>query len=357
MKQRTFHRVKGYIPNFQENAIYLIPSEKYFYQQRLEGDLLTIKTAAVGDKFPEWDDQIYQSWKQTIEKGKKITIRICQQPVATNFSLVQVEDGKRVFSEKVADGEYGYEEGKWVVVQQPNASHLSVLQTLANHIEEMPFFHALFVSLQNYYIDQLESSKKAIEASQKELRKLNLTTEELRILEDENNPVRQAMDEMMTDERSSKMREDINYLGELIYQQYLNKKGAKYKYVAPDGEQSYDFEIIEESGKSIYVDVRTTLYALEDQTAPFYLRCAQNVFMQQHPKADYRVVRISLKDLNLKQSLEDITNLHGKEADPYTNPHLKNGLEKMVQNYWKYRTLQNFEANSPEFGVQITKIS
>ena len=45
--------------------------------------------------------------------------------------------------------------------------------------------------------------------------------------------------------------------------------------------------------------------------------------MQKHPDSKYHIVRISLNDLNLKRSYEELRDTYGKEANPMENPRLK----------------------------------
>ena len=133
-------------------------------------------------------------------------------------------------------------------------------------------------------------------------------------------------------------KEDIERLTEkkdkLIYSHYLeNKKlvkGKDFIHAALEGIGEYDFEVKTEK---MYVDVKTTLYSLKDGTAPFYLHRSQNVFMQKHPDSKYHIVRISLIDLNLKKSYEE--------------------LRDMAEKYWRGAQIEEFDALSPEYAIRI----
>ena len=117
-----------------------------------------------------------------------------------------------------------------------------------------------------------------------------------------------------------------------------------------EGVGEYDFEIKPEK---MFVDVKTTLYSLKDGTAPFYLHRSQNVFMQKHPDSKYHIVRISLNDLNLKRSYEELRDTYGKEANPMENPRLKKRCEDVAKKYWRGARIEEFDALSPEYAIRI----
>ena len=103
----------------------------------------------------------------------------------------------------------------------------------------------------------------------------------------------------------------------------------------------------------MFVDVKTTLYSLKDGTAPFYLHRSQNVFMQKHPDSKYHIVRISLIDLNLKKSYEELRDTYGKDANPQENPRLKKRCEDVAKRYWRGAKIEEFDALSPEYAIRI----
>ena len=143
------------------------------------------------------------------------------------------------------------------------------------------------------------------------------------------------------------MRQTIGFIGELIYGHYLENKSKDFVHAALEGVGEYDFEV---KTDNIYVDVKTTLYSLKDGTAPFYLHRSQNVFMQKHPNAKYHIVRISLIDLNLKKSYEELRDTYGKDANPMENEHLRKRCEQIAKRYWKaarIEELMHFHQNMP----------
>ena len=184
-----------------------------------------------------------------------------------------------------------------------------------------------------------------------------LEKEDIERLAEKKDKLMQMMDDLAEaeeEEKESQVRQTIGFIGELIYSHYLeNKKLVKdqdFVHAALDGVGEYDFEI---KAEKMYVDVKTTLYSLKDGTAPFYLHRSQNVFMQKHPDSKYHIVRISLIDLNLKKSYEELRDTYGKEANPLENPHLRKRCEDVAKRYWRGAQIEEFDALSPEYAIRI----
>ena len=300
-----------------------------------------------------------------------------------------------------------------VVIQQPNPEELSVMKTIAKHIGSMGFFKEPFIALQSLYIDNLEllqnsaqngngsgegSSNLSLDKSDlneeqaqealnnitvetaENLDKINdltkqMNSDDLDKLKEAADPIKELIDELDKDElqrlaekkdkimqmlddlgeaeeeeKESQVRQTIGFIGELIYSHYLENKKKDFTHAALEGVGEYDFEI--KSDKT-YVDVKTTLYSLKDGTAPFYLHRSQNVFMQKHPDSKYHIVRISLNDLNLRKSYEDVRDTYGKDANPLENPNLRRRCEQIAKKYWKGAKIEEFDALSPEYSIRM----
>lgn len=184
-----------------------------------------------------------------------------------------------------------------------------------------------------------------------------LEKEDIERLAEKKDKLMQMMDDLAEaeeEEKESQVRQTIGFIGELIYSHYLeNKNLVKDKdfiHAALDGVGEYDFEVKTEK---MYIDVKTTLYSLKDGTAPFYLHRSQNVFMQKHPDSKYHIVRISLIDLNLKKSYEELRDTYGKDANPLENPHLRKRCEAVAKRYWRGAKIEEFDALSPEYAIRI----
>ena len=373
----------------------------------------SVQTFVDIQNFPEHDDPVYHMWRQ-MKESNGITIHTSTEPIAMNFNIMTSNNS--VFADKINDSELGYEPGKRVVVQQPNNEGLTLMKTIAKHISNMEFFKEPFIALQALYVDQWEllqqgenetgegngksnidltNSSLNEEQAQEALNKISAETadnidqvnnitkqmngEELEKLNDVAEPIKELMDglekedierlaenknklmQMLDDlaeaeeeEKESQVRQTIGFIGELIYGHYLEHKKLKrdqdFVHAALEGIGDYDFEI---KSEQLFVDVKTTLYSLKDGTAPFYLHRSQNLFMQKHPDAKYHIVRISLIDLNLKKSYEEIRDTYGKDANPIENPNLRKRCEEIAKRYWRGAKIEEFDALSPEYAIRI----
>jgi hypothetical protein len=182
----------------------------------------------------------------------------------------------------------------------------------------------------------------------------NLTADELNAIDERWEDIRKALQIMDEEEPTSKVRAIIGYIGEQIYEEYLTKRGIQHEYVA-EQEGEYDFKV-EQDGETVYVDVKTNLYSLEDGTAPFYIHKSQSSFMQKHPEAKFRIVRVSLKDINVVDDYISAKALYGDDADPATNAALRKKCQKIAKNYWESATIEVFDSKSPEYGLSITRL-
>ena len=399
----------------KDNVVYIYGDNELLFNHGFKKNpRWNVQTAVDIKDFPEHDDPVYRIWKKS-EESKGITIHISDKPIMINFNIMS--SNASIFADKMHDSEFGYEPGKRVVIQQPNKDGLSLMKTIAKYIGSMEFFKEPFIALQSLYVDRWEllqqggnggdnegngksnidltnsslTEEQAQEAINKistetaenidqvnnitkqlngeELDKLNdvaepikeliegLDKEDLEILAEKKDKILQMMDDLAEaeeEEKESQVRQTIGFIGELIYSHYLeNKKLVKDKdfvHAALEGVGEYDFEI---KSEKMFVDVKTTLYSLKDGTAPFYLHRSQNVFMQKHPDSKYHIVRISLIDLNLKKSYEELRDTYGKDANPLENPRLKKRCEDVAKRYWRGAKIEEFDALSPEYAIRI----
>lgn len=398
----------------KDNIVYIYGDKELLFNHGFKKNpRWNVQTSVDIKDFPEHDDPVYQIWKKS-DESKGITIHTSEKPIMMNFNIMS--SNASIFADKMHDSEFGYEPGKRVVVQQPNKDGLSLMKTIAKHIGSMDFFQQPFIALQSLYVDQWEllqqgtnggdnegngksnidltnsalTEEQAQEAIDKisaetaekieqvnnitkqmngeELDKLNevaepikeliegLDKEDIERLAEKKDKILQMMDDLAEaeEEKESQVRQTIGFIGELIYSHYLeNKKLVKNKdfiHAALKGVGEYDFEVKTEN---MFVDVKTTLYSLKDGTAPFYLHRSQNVFMQKHPDSKYHIVRISLIDLNLKKSYEELRDTYGKDANPMENRRLKKRCEDVAKRYWRGAKIEEFDALSPEYAIRI----
>lgn len=349
---------------------------------------LAMITMAEKKEYPEFLNELYEKWKEMPE-SEMVRIFTSDSPVGTVLSIMEGRDKKTIFEMPTRNNLFGYDaEKKMVIIQYPNDEQMSEMKTLAKAAKEIDFFKNPFIVLQSLYVDMVEneknpeaisgtSNKKAESLIQKlgadtvdkltekadTVKKLveSLTKEELQMVVDNKNKLQNLLEDMSTDNEDtpeSKVRKMIGYIGEQVYKLYIERNGIDYEYSAAKGVGEYDFILPgRQGGPDTYVDVKTNLYTFVDSAVPFYIHKSQNRFMQLHPEANYRVVRISLTDINLKREYEHIRNFFGPDADVDSNPELKDRCDKIAENYWKAAKIKEFDAVSPEYGIKIEKKS
>jgi len=392
-----------------DNIVYVYEDKELLFNHGFKNKPRWIVQTSVDTKeYPEHTDSVYEIWK-TMPESKGITIHTSDKPIVMSFNIMA--SNSSVFSDKMRDSEYGYEAGKRVVVQHPNREGLTLMKTIAKHISGMDFFKEPFIALQSLYVDRWEllqngqgtgegsgksnldltnsdlNEEQAQEALDKistetaenldkvnditkqmdseDLEKLKesaesikeildaLDKDELERLAEKKDKIMQVLEDLTEaeeEEKESQVRQTIGFIGELIYSHYLEHQNKEFIHAALEGVGEYDFEV---KTDNMYVDVKTTLYSLKDGTAPFYLHRSQNVFMQKHPDAKYHIVRISLIDLDLKKSYEELRDTYGKDANPMENPHLRKRCEQVAKMYWQAAQIEEFDALSPEYAIRI----
>ena len=396
-KLRDSNSLRNFI---KSHNVFLFNSENELWTRGLMPSPIWKISSIVDEKdYDEWDDSVYKRWKNTAE-SKGIIIKLSKKPVEVNLAILSGEE--KLYQEKSKNSDFGYIWDKLVVIKYQQEQDKSVVKKLSSTAAEIDFFRQPFIHLQSMYIDELENVsaqkiaeaeaaiaaaengiqiaddelviKKNPEVSEDKIQDVidNITEEaadkieslneiannfdedEMKDLIDNMDKVKQILDDVIEEEKESQVRQTIGFIGELIYSHYLeNKKLVKDKdfiHAALEGVGEYDFEIKPEK---MFVDVKTTLYSLKDGTAPFYLHRSQNVFMQKHPDSKYHIVRISLNDLNLKRSYEELRDTYGKEANPMENPRLKKRCEDVAKKYWRGARIEEFDALSPEYAIRI----
>ena len=396
-KLRDSNSLRNFI---KSHNVFLFNSENELWTRGLMPSPIWKISSIVDEKdYDEWDDSVYKRWKNTAE-SKGIIIKLSKKPVEVNLAILSGEE--KLYQEKSKNSDFGYIWDKLVVIKYQQEQDKSVVKKLSSTAAEIDFFRQPFIHLQSMYIDELENVsaqkiaeaeaaiaaaengiqiaddelviKKNPEVSEDKIQDVidNITEEaadkieslneiannfdedEMKDLIDNMDKVKQILDDVIEEEKESQVRQTIGFIGELIYSHYLeNKKLVKDKdfiHAALEGVGEYDFEIKPET---MFVDVKTTLYSLKDGTAPFYLHRSQNVFMQKHPDSKYHIVRISLNDLNLKRSYEELRDTYGKEANPMENPRLKKRCEDVAKKYWRGARIEEFDALSPEYAIRI----
>lgn len=374
---------------FDKHTIYAYRQVDFLTKWKLHNcPKVDVSVKANSGNYKELDSVPYNKWK-TMPESKGIKIFTSKNPIGISFTL---KSGNiELFTKGLEDRDYGFDVMKMVVVKHPNAEKLSPLKVIEKNIADMSFFKEPFIYLQGLYVEQMErleehamemgtdieeviastaenlgnkDSKKEKDAnihvdedkleSAKEILDA-FTADELQEIADQKDKLIEVLNDFNSAEdetKESKVRQTIGYIGELIYKLYLESKGKTFTHSAVEGVGEYDFH---NATDHTYIDIKTTIYSLKDGTAPFYLHRSQNVFMQKHPDEKYRVVRISLTDLGLKQTYERLRDIYGPDANPLEDPRLEAECQKLAKKYWNKAKIEEFDAVSPEYAIRIEK--
>lgn len=148
----------------------------------------------------------------------------------------------------------------------------------------------------------------------------------------------------------SKIRTIINYIGKKIYEIYLINN--KMSYEKGDIDDFYDFKL--ENGKK-YIKVRTTKKTILDGHVAVGLSPDQNRFLLQNKDIQFRLVRVSITDINLISSLTSLVGCYGETSNPYHDEHFRDACDKIAENYWKHASVKEFDEVSPEYAIKIER--
>jgi len=395
---------------FINNTIYSYDNESFLVSHGLHKEpRLSIVGRVAKGVYHEWDHSVYKKWKAS-EASKGLSIMLSENMIGFNFAIES--SNITLKSINVDNREYGWETGKSIVVKMPNRESLSVMDLIANHIHEMDTcFNAPFIALQAMFVsayEDLESGNSVVietdlpkDKVQDAVSKMtsetienmdavnqltskmegqtlskmiavtdsiaellnSLDADTINALNENKEKILDMLSSMREeDEPESKVRMTIGFIGEQIFLNYLNDlrdtdgNPMRYEYVADDNVGEYDFLLQPKEGKEIYVDVKTNLYTLQTGNAPFYIHKSQNKFMFDNPDADFRIVRISLKDLGIEHEYESIRDFFGADQDPRLNKELRSKCEDVAKKTWK-TIKREFRSLSPEYGIKIEPVN
>lgn len=368
----------------QNGSFFITPSIDFLTRHRLNKKhvLRSEKSANDSSSYKEWEDAVYLAWKEKTS----LSIWLSPQKISSYFCISCLDD--IVYKEARDESDMGYQYKKRVIIKYPNNNNLSVLKNLelAAQNSDLDWFLPDFVQLQGMFLDKLEQlqsianekgttiesviDSSANHNSQNNQSSGNITVSEdkreyIQLIADSLEPdvlelisknvdlVLDALEGAMDKEPESKVRQIIGYIGEQIYELYLKDKlKIRYENVADQGKGEYDFVKTDEN---VYIDVKTNLYSLKDGNAPFYIHKSQNRFMQKNPDSQFRIVRISLTDLDLIDEYKRLRCEVGKDIDPRSDEKLMKECRKIAEKYWKKAKIETFVSSSPEYSIKIER--
>jgi hypothetical protein len=174
-------------------------------------------------------------------------------------------------------------------------------------------------------------NKKLSKEAEKELNKLldKIDEETLKKLAKNTDLLKKLADDL--DETDAKKNPVTGYLGESLVFHWLKEK-KKYNEVNYVADKKPEFDIEVKSGNEIkLIDVKTTIKNLKGDNGAiaFYIKSSQYKFIEQNPKDNYSITRLSLKDLGIE-----------KEAREFYNKNKRDELSEQVK-----KEIDNFVIN------------
>lgn len=401
---------------FQNNDVFYTKDKDFLASEFLKGRALKLKDRAEANSIcQEWTDKKYQLWRETAS-SENVAIYLSPDPIPIIFSI-STYTGAELLRVQLHSRNIGYEiEERKIILRYPNEDNLSVRKSLTTYAKDLKVFQSAIISLQDFLLEDFQEVEKLAQSkgedisevvnrameylkgdipakgpmeteessglnahqqtildaftnySDEQLKKLqenpdalnlildNLDTEDIQDIAqnlEDYKEIRQEKEEAEDESKQSKVRKTIGYIGELIYQNYLqNKLNKELRYAADEGIQEYDFL---NQSDNVYIDVKTTLYSIKNGVAPFYLHKAQIKFMQENPDVKYKIARISLKDLSLEKSYETIRAAFESDEDPRENERLRKECKRIADRYWKQAQIDEFESDSPQYAIKVKK--
>jgi len=295
----------------------------------------------------EWiNDIIYHNWKELTG----YSIYISNAPF--NISIIITSDNEKLCNSEIGNKPY-YREKKDIFVQSSDNESKNVLKQLAAYQD----FDEGFIKLQSMFLEDL-MSEKTIKVT-KELEELGkqFNNEQVKQLAEKKDKIEKALDDNMdwVDKKEldelRRMKDDqptkeptYGYIGELLYKKYLESKNSNFEHSSKEKKvPEYDFKV----GK-VYLDIKTTVQELENGEAPLYIHKNTHKFLKNNPKYDFRIIRVSLKDLEI---YAEAKNVKDRFKDNEKGEDYEKACSDVAEQYWKNHKPKDFLKKLHEYKI------
>lgn len=330
------------------------------------------------EEWSEWGNLIYQRWCGT-DESKGIHIYRCSHPIQKTLSIID-EQGALLCEDTLGiNDRYGYADGQKsvAVVAVSDREILKVLEE-ATQETDMTFFRSPFIALQGMMLNDLQD--KLMNTGQNQDQDLGASKDELsdgvRIPTKRAELIKDVPDEMLQMLKEGKLglfengaggygrgslkeiddKDELpenkisGYIGELLYNEYLERKGITHEWSAEIPVKEYDFNVM--AGDS-YVDVKTNVNTLVNGDVPLYIHKSQHIFLKENTNSRYYFCRLSLMDLGIRSEYMPIRKQY-ENQDPRVCPELKEACIRLVNEFWnKPSSMETFEATRHIYRVKI----
>lgn len=148
------------------------------------------------------------------------------------------------------------------------------------------------------------------------------------------------------------VRDTLHYIGQKLYEEYLKKKNFAFVLSSNTDEDNGGYDIKVLPDKLVKVSVIKDKEIDQEKFAPIGITRSQHAYMNHSNTNRYTMIRIALGDLALDFD-HDIRDLYGAEADVNTDEHFRKRCDKFVADYWKGKSVEDFEKMTSEYSIRI----
>lgn len=342
------------------NKLYLVPSTNYMAQHKLNTEMLwTVEDTASANNssYFEWDHQVYRKWRD--ETG--LQIYISPSPVVTTFNITSGD--KVLLRGNSVTTRFGAKKNEFVVIQHQGNDSLPILKTIETILTDegknnrLTWFNQHFVRLQGMFIDYLEENNGEGGNVQVPEEKKDSIRELSDFFDEETLASMASQKERLLDllkkeqeEKEAQINPISGCIGEQLYLYYQKARGKEPEYSAAKGIGAYDFDL-----DGVVIDVKTNVGTLKDGSAPLHIHRSTQLYLREHPEAEFKLFRISLEDLGLADAYRRLREIHKGEVLPeyLYGTQVALECEELAEKYWGNHTIQEFEDNTLEYLVRI----
>lgn len=160
-------------------------------------------------------------------------------------------------------------------------------------------------------------------------------------------------EQLEVDDANPKVKPIIEYLGRMMYQEYLEREGLAGCCTSSEDGGVYDFRLTKTNCVK-YIDVDTSTNSFK-KGVPLHVTISQNDFLRNNPESEFEIVKVSLRDFDMYQSYEEIKQRFSENFDIDSNEMLRKWCDRVVQDYWLCHDVCDFEDKIHRYQIKIER--
>lgn len=160
-------------------------------------------------------------------------------------------------------------------------------------------------------------------------------------------------EQLEVDDANPKVKPIIEYLGRMLYQEYLEREGLAGCCASGEDGGVYDFRLTKTNCVK-YIDVDTSTNSFK-KGVPLHVTISQNDFLRNNPESEFEIVKVSLRDFDMYQSYEEIKHRFSENFDIDSNEMLRKWCDRVVQDYWLCHDVYDFEDKIHRYQIKIER--